>query len=124
MANLSAFNIDNVCWESDYPHSDGTWPDAPEVLMETFVGIGDENIDKITHLNAMAHYRFNPFATRTKDQCRAGALRAQATDVDTVTRVGRLGSRPTSGGCVAPIICRHLYVMWLTRRNQPSRNSG
>ena len=90
VANLSAFNIDNVCWESDYPHSDGTWPDAPEVLMETFVGIGDENIDKITHLNAMAHYRFNPFATRTKDQCRAGALRAQATDVDTVTRVGRL----------------------------------
>lgn len=58
--------------------------------METFVGIGDENIDKITHLNAMAHYRFSPFATRTKDQCRAGALRAQATDVDTVTRVGRL----------------------------------
>jgi predicted TIM-barrel fold metal-dependent hydrolase len=90
VANLSAFNIDNVCWESDYPHSDGTWPDAPEVLMETFVGIGDENIDKITHLNAMAHYRFSPFATRTKDQCRAGALRAQATDVDTVTRVGRL----------------------------------
>ena len=90
VANLSAFNIDNVCWESDYPHSDGIWPDAPEVLMETFVGIGDENIDKITHLNAMAHYRFNPFATRTKDQCRVGALRAQTMDVDTVTRVGRL----------------------------------
>jgi len=88
VANLHAFNIDNVCWESDYPHSDGIWPDAPEVLMETFVGIGDENIDKITHLNAMAHYRFNPFATRTKDQCRVGALRAQTMDVDTVTRVG------------------------------------
>ena len=37
----------------------------------------------------MAHYSFDPFAHRTKDECRVGALRAQATDVDTVTRVGR-----------------------------------
>ncbi len=25
-AACDRFNIDNVCWESDYPHSDGTWP--------------------------------------------------------------------------------------------------
>ncbi|MEL7210123.1 MAG: amidohydrolase family protein, partial [Actinomycetota bacterium] len=24
-------NMDNVCWECDYPHSDSTWPDAPEL---------------------------------------------------------------------------------------------
>jgi predicted TIM-barrel fold metal-dependent hydrolase len=89
LANIEAFNIDNICWESDYPHSDGIWPNAPEVLVETFRGFDDERIDKITHRNAMAHYSFDPFAHRTKDECRVGALRAQATDVDTVTRVGR-----------------------------------
>ena len=90
VANIEAFNIDNVCWESDYPHSDGTWPNAPETLIETLRGLDDGQIDKITHANAMAHYRFDPFATRTKDECRVAALRARATDVDTVTRVGRL----------------------------------
>jgi predicted TIM-barrel fold metal-dependent hydrolase len=90
VANLDAFNIDNVCWESDYPHSDGTWPNAPEVLTKTFAGISDEQINKITHLNAMAHYQFDPFATRAREQCLVGALRARATDVDTVTTVGRL----------------------------------
>jgi predicted TIM-barrel fold metal-dependent hydrolase len=89
LANLEAFNIDNICWESDYPHSDGIWPNAPEVLVETFRGFDDEQIDKITHRNAIAHYSFDPFAHRKKDECRVGALRAQATDVDTVTRVGR-----------------------------------
>ena len=38
----------------------------------------------------MKHYHFDPFATRAKAACTAGALRAEAADVDTITRVGRL----------------------------------
>jgi predicted TIM-barrel fold metal-dependent hydrolase len=87
---LHHFNIDNVCWESDYPHSDGTWPNAPEEILKTLAGCTDEQIDKITHLNAMAHYQFDPFAHRPRELCTAGALRAESPDVDTVTRVGRL----------------------------------
>jgi predicted TIM-barrel fold metal-dependent hydrolase len=26
---IDEFNIDNVCWESDYPHSDTSWPRGP-----------------------------------------------------------------------------------------------
>ena len=89
VANIEHFNIDNVCWESDYPHSDGTWPTAPETLIETLAGLDDEQIDKITHQNAMRHYRFDPFAHRPKERCRVAALRAESPDVDTVTRVGR-----------------------------------
>ena len=44
----------------------------------------------ITHGNAMRHYQFDPFAIRPREQCTAAALRAEATDVDTVTHVGRL----------------------------------
>jgi len=29
---IDLYNIDNVCWESDYPHSDSSWPDGPEIL--------------------------------------------------------------------------------------------
>jgi hypothetical protein len=47
-------------------------------------------VAKITHENAMRHFRFDPFATRPRERCTAGALRAEAADVDTVTRVGRL----------------------------------
>jgi predicted TIM-barrel fold metal-dependent hydrolase len=86
---IGHFNLDNVCWESDYPHSDGTWPYAPEELMKTLDGLDDTAIAKISHENAMAHYQFDPFAHRPKAQCTAAALRAESPDVDVVTRVGR-----------------------------------
>ncbi len=87
---LDRFNLDNVCWESDYPHSDSSWPDAPEHLEVLFADLDDATINKITHENAMRHFQFDPFATRSREQCTAAALRAEANDVDTITRVGRL----------------------------------
>ena len=86
------FNLDNVCWESDYPHSDGTWPFAPEEILKTLGGCSDEVVNKITHENAMAHYQFDPFKFRSREQCTAKALRAESPDVDVITRVGRPAS--------------------------------
>ena len=90
--NLEAFNLDHICWESDFPHSDGTWPHAPERIVETLAGLDEALIHKITHENAMKIYGFDPFATRERERCTAGALRAESPDVDVVTRVGRLSS--------------------------------
>jgi len=87
--HLDQLNIDHICWESDFPHSDGTWPNAPEEIVKTLAGLSDDQINKITHENAMREYSFDPFAHRSKDQCRAAALRAESPDVDVVTRVGR-----------------------------------
>jgi predicted TIM-barrel fold metal-dependent hydrolase len=93
---LDEFNLDNLCWESDYPHSDSTWPNAPEVLLPQLeqAQVTDDVIDRVTHRNAMRLYQFDPFAHRDRDQCTVGALRAEAIDVDTVTHVGwkRVGS--------------------------------
>jgi hypothetical protein len=50
-------------------------------------------ISKITHENAMAAYSFDPFRHIPKEHARAGHLRAQATDVDVVTHVGRQASQ-------------------------------
>ncbi|HXY93031.1 MAG TPA: amidohydrolase family protein [Acidimicrobiia bacterium] len=86
---IDLYNVDNVCWESDYPHSDSSWPNGPETLAPLFDPLADDVIDKITHDNAMRHYRFDPFAIRPREACTVGALRAEAADVDVVTRVGR-----------------------------------
>ena len=85
---LDHFNVDNVCWESDYPHSDSTGPQAPRSTRPSSASL-DELVDKITHRNAMRHFSFDPFAVRPPEACTAKALRAEAADVDTVTHVGR-----------------------------------
>jgi len=86
---LDQFNVDNVCWECDFPHSDSSWPNSPEVNEKQFAGLTDEQVNKITHENAMRHYHFDPFSRRPKERCTAAALRAEVPDVDTVTRVGQ-----------------------------------
>jgi hypothetical protein len=86
---IDEFNLDNVCWESDFPHSDSTWPHAPEVLEDLLSDLSDRQIDQVTHQNAMRHYQFDPLRTRTRGNSTVAALRAEATDVDVVTHVGR-----------------------------------
>jgi hypothetical protein len=72
--------VDNMCWEQDYPHSDSSWPEAPEELhtQAQQYNVPDADLNKITYENAMRWYRFDPFAHRAKDQCTVGALRAEA----------------------------------------------
>ena len=84
------FNIDNICWEMDYPHSDTAWPRGPEVVERVLAPLSDEQVNKITHQNAMRHYQFDPFATRRTAECTAAALRALSPDVDVVTHGGRV----------------------------------
>jgi predicted TIM-barrel fold metal-dependent hydrolase len=88
---LDEFDTSTVCWESDFPHSDSNWPNAPEELTALFgdAGIDDATVNQITHENAMKHYKFDPFAVRSREQSTVGVLRAEAPDVDVVTRVGR-----------------------------------
>ena len=76
-------NLDHIHWECDYPHSDSTWPTSPEMAMKYLDGLPREDIDRITHLNTMRNFKYDPFQHIPKEQCTVGALRAQATDVDT-----------------------------------------
>ncbi|WP_068272286.1 amidohydrolase family protein [Aldersonia kunmingensis] len=80
--NRDKLNVDMITWECDYPHSDSTWPLAPESLAKYVQGVSDSDINKITHENAMRLFSFDMFSKIPKDQLTVGALRAQATDVD------------------------------------------
>jgi len=92
--------IDTITWECDYPHSDSTWPHSPEILHKALEGIPDEDVDKMTHLNAMRHFRYDPFSRIPREQCTVGALRAQAADVDlsyrSSARLKKEGDAPVS----------------------------
>jgi len=94
VANRHLVGIDTITWECDYPHSDTTWPRAPELLAEHFSGVPDAEIDQITHGNALRHFRLDAFKHRPKARCRAGALRAESPNVD--MRLKSQGGKPPS----------------------------
>ena len=75
---------DRICIETDYPHSDAIWPNAPERMMEAFAptDLTDDEINQITHLNAMKFFRYDPFSIRPREKCTVGALRAEAAGHD------------------------------------------
>jgi predicted TIM-barrel fold metal-dependent hydrolase len=80
--------VDRITVEIDYPHSDTTWPRAPERLAQDFDGadLTDDEINRITHLNAMNFFSYDPFSHRPREQCTVGALRAEAVGVDVEPR--------------------------------------
>jgi predicted TIM-barrel fold metal-dependent hydrolase len=80
--------IDMITWECDYPHSDSTWPTAPEELWKSLQAakLSDQEIEKVTWSNAASWYQFDPFEHRPRAECTVGALRALAADVDTTPR--------------------------------------
>jgi predicted TIM-barrel fold metal-dependent hydrolase len=88
LRNRDAIGIDMITWECDYPHSDSTWPQSPEVLWKALqaAALDDDEIEKVTWANASRWYQFDPFEHRTREECTVGALRALAADVDTTPR--------------------------------------
>ncbi len=91
-----AIGVDTIAWECDYPHSDCTWPQAPEILARSLVGVSDVDVNKITHENAMRAFDFDAFKHRPRAKCTAAALRAESPDVDVSVR--SQGGKPAATG--------------------------
>jgi predicted TIM-barrel fold metal-dependent hydrolase len=87
---------DRIMWEMDYPHSDSTWPNAPEQLWENFGDLPEEEIHGITHEHAMRAFSFDPFKHRAKEKATVAALRAEARGVD--TSIKSMGRRKADAG--------------------------
>jgi predicted TIM-barrel fold metal-dependent hydrolase len=49
--------VDHIMIEVDYPHSDSTWPDSQELLARQFADVPADEVEKMTHRNAIALYR-------------------------------------------------------------------
>jgi predicted TIM-barrel fold metal-dependent hydrolase len=101
-------NLDHVHWECDYPHSDSTWPNAPETVMACLHGLPDETIDKITHANALRNFSFDPFVHVPREHATVRALRALARDVDTTPISHGRGKFQESGTVTAVTLAERL----------------
>jgi len=88
--------IETITWECDYPHSDTTWPTAPEQLAASLGGIPDEDIAAITWQNAVREFRFDPFSHRPREECTVAALRSESPDVDLALK-SQGGQAPIEG---------------------------
>jgi hypothetical protein len=84
--NRHHLNMENITWECDYPHSDSTWPTAPELAMKYLQDVPDAEINKITHENAMRIFNYEPFKHRPREKCTVESLRREAGDVDVSLR--------------------------------------
>ncbi|MGB0621183.1 MAG: amidohydrolase family protein [Myxococcota bacterium] len=93
--NRDLIGIDTLTWECDYPHSDTTWPLSPEKLWRSMKDVPKDEVDKITHLNAMKHFRYDPFSVLPREECTVGALREKAKHVDLTPLAGGGGKPPS-----------------------------
>jgi len=60
IASIGEVGEDNIMCETDYPHSDSTWPDCIEVVQKQIAHLTHEQQHKILRGNAERLYRFTP----------------------------------------------------------------
>ena len=53
LQSINAIGVDNVTYESDYPHSDSTWPHTAKLAAEQTAGLSDEVVYKVLRGNAI-----------------------------------------------------------------------
>jgi predicted TIM-barrel fold metal-dependent hydrolase len=85
LALRDRIGMDIIAWECDYPHTDTTWPESPEFAWRELqdAGCSDDEVHRITWQNAARFFDWDPFKHTPQKHATVGALRAQATDVDT-----------------------------------------
>jgi len=81
---IEAIGIDNVLWESDYPHSETTWPASQSEAAKVLGHLTDEQIAKITYQNAERLFDFPVSAPN--GQCPPRSREIVAAEVGAKTR--------------------------------------
>jgi hypothetical protein len=116
LENIHAIGEDTIAYECDYPHSDTLWPEVPEYLWKSVQHLTAAQIDKITHLNAMRFFRFDPFKHHGKADLTVAALRRQAAanGVDVSTKSSG-GARAVSVDVRRPITSGDMMRMFAER---------
>ena len=49
--------IENICYETDYPHGDGTWPDCQDLVADVWGHIPEDELRMMLCENAAKLYR-------------------------------------------------------------------
>lgn len=83
--NRHRIGIDTICWEMDYPHSDSSWPDAPEQLATELEGCSPAEIEAITWCNAASAFGYTGVERLGRKNCTVAALRERINGLDLST---------------------------------------
>ena len=59
LKSLDSVGVDNITFETDYPHSDSTWPDTKKIAEDMFKDISDEDCYKIIRGNAIRMFNLD-----------------------------------------------------------------
>jgi predicted TIM-barrel fold metal-dependent hydrolase len=59
LASLGVIGEDNVTFETDYPHTDSTWPDTLQVAEEMMAGLPQATVEKICRGNAIKLFQLD-----------------------------------------------------------------
>jgi hypothetical protein len=81
----------------DYPHSDSSWPDAPEQLAAQLEGCSPDEVEAITWRNAAREFHFDGVERLGRDACTVRALRAGLDAVDLSAPKVDAGRAPKAG---------------------------
>lgn len=60
LVSLDVVGEDNITFETDYPHTDSSWPDTKEIAENMFAGLTDEQIYKAVRGNAIRMLGLEP----------------------------------------------------------------
>lgn len=89
--------VETICWEMDYPHSDSSWPNAPEQLATQLEGCTDDEVEAICWGNAASAFGFDAVERRGRDACTVRALRDGVTAGDLSAPKVDAGRAPKAG---------------------------
>ncbi len=64
LESLHRIGVDNVTFETDYPHTDSTWPDSRRIFEEQVSELDDDTIWKLARGNAIRMLRLDPVTGR------------------------------------------------------------
>jgi hypothetical protein len=69
VANRDAIGVDQITFESDFPHQDSNWPHTHEYLTRVLAGVSEEETYKIVRGNAIRMLDLEPelAASATKE---------------------------------------------------------
>ncbi len=59
LASIDAIGADQVTFETDYPHADGTWPHSKSVAEKLFAGLDQELVRKIVRYNTIELFQLS-----------------------------------------------------------------
>jgi predicted TIM-barrel fold metal-dependent hydrolase len=89
--------IETICWEMDYPHSDSSWPDAPEQLTAQLEGCSPDEVEAITWRNAARAFSYDAVERLGRENCTVAALREKIAGLDLSAPKVEAGRAPKAG---------------------------